>query len=896
MCLALFPIHGYSQQRSSHPVAQNPVVETRLTMPRAVTYALRKTPFHKKLLADRRDLISPQGKPGRNDAYLASADRASSFKAMPMSEFHLKQSDILPGLPSALIAVVENSPAEQAVVSQSAGSSISEKHPDVVPIPLQSSSPGPVSLTATAFNKSDSGDRGLFLPFEAGVGAAAFMRGGDLLVIFDVARPFDLSMVQDEPIAVRSSIQLLPEATILRLPAHHVGIVTLRRLPAGWLIQTAGSGRTDKMITPVLDGALLRLPVENPGRTVIVPDPETGGNLLVGTLQSGSDAVDVRRYGSAAIIEQTVQGVVINPLSDQLELRPSRHAFLLSGMSPEALRPEGLPAGPEAGSRIMCLAPGSMDVLSRRFKMAKAAAAAAPANSRFAPRLLAAQDALALGDGRQAATIVHVAVADDAREAATHVARLVTAAAELLDRHADMVDLLDDPQNSKVGEIGLWRAVKLAERKPTSPEAARLFASNLSLLQSYPAPMQAVLLPLAGETLVRGGTDAQAAMLDHLPPGEALIFARALLAQRRGQTQAALAALDHAAAGRNLRLADQAAEEAVSIRRSLPAADPQKLADILEAHLLDARITGHDSESRLALAGLRVQGGQWQKALNLFREIATLYPEQAAEVRRQAGQVLKDLATIPMPVKDDIALEQASMIEANADMLPDGADGSRISLFLAARLSALDLPERAAPIVREMMNKAAPGADKAELGLQLAALKFQENDLAGVQTALKESDPGDLPQERDAPRLIMMARALAGGGQLDQALVTIATLKTAAALDLRASLMARHGDWNGATDTLIALARQNQPSAGKSDGSGQDLLIRLASAASRTGDKTRIRQVKAVGDGRFSDPGKAALFDLLTSDLVADDSHSTGASSQAASLRHTSAILESIAK
>ncbi len=354
--------------------------------------------------------------------------------------------------------------------------------------------------------------------------------------------------------------------------------------------------------------------------------------------------------------------------------------------------------------------------------------------------------------------------------------------------------------------------------------------------------------------------------------------------------------LDHLASDRDIRLADKAVEEAVSIRQGLPSADPGKLADILEAHLLDARIGGHEASSRFHLADLLLRGKQYPKAFQLLRETATLFPEQKAEVRRQAGQLLKRLADAPLPTGDQEALDQAAMIETNYDMLPDGADGSHISLFLAARLVALDLPERALPIVRDMMQAAEPGNDKAELGLRLAALDFQENDLGSVQTALRDSDPGNLPADRLAPRLIMMARALAGGGQLDQALATIAPLQTDAALDLRASLQSRRGDWDEATDTLLALAGRGHPEAGKLDGAGQDMLLRLASAASHTKDKARIDRVKATGGDRFSDPGKEALFHLLISDPTSDDAGMTQLPSEEASLRHTSDILNSISK
>ncbi len=631
-----------------------------------------------------------------------------------------------------------------------------------------------------------------------------------------------------------------------------------------------------------------------------MPDPWTGGDLLVGTTRSDHDAVIGTRRGSVATLEKTLLGIAITPLSDRLELRPTNDAFLLSGAAAEALAPGGVIPGYEmqndgSGSRVMSLSDDPEVELYLRFKEAEAAAAAAPAASRFLPRLAAAQEALALGDGHQAAVIARVAAADDAREATALRTQLILAAAALVDHHADGVDLLDDPQLATAGEVGLWRAVKLAERDPSSPEAARRFAANLPLLLSYPVPLRNILLPLAGESLVRGGTEAQAALESTLHPAAALSFARALLAERQGRKPAALADLDRLAFDRDLRIADKAIEEAISLRETMPAAKPRELADLLEAHLLDARIAGHEAASELHLAALRAQAAQWEKALQLLREVAYQHPDQQSEVRNRVAQVLKSLASTPSRI-GGAALDQAALIEANADMLPDGAAGSQISLFLAARLKALDLPERAAPIIQRMMRATGSGADKAELGSQLAALDLQQGDFTGARAALNESDGEGLPRAAAESRLILMARALAGAGQLDQALDEVASLQTPAVLDLRASLLADRGDWLGATDTLLLSAGHDLPTTGKIDAAGQDLLLRLASAASRTADRTRIERVRRLGEGRFADSGKQALFHLLTSDPITDDVRPTMASSELGALDHAPATFNTTSK
>ena len=885
-----------SKERQAQLVGRDANVGSTLVLPKPASYfstashgRLRKRVGHppsskivKSTLDDER--LAPHKAQGQVDPEMASLSR--------------KNETVLPGLPDALVAVVEGaSPdATRLLVPTRAPALVQSSGPKGGSAPPASA--GPVSLTAAVVELTDPTRRGLFLPFEAGVGAAAFERDDDLLLVFDAPRPFDLSAVQDDPSGARSSIQLLPAATVLRLPGRRANQVALRRLPSGWLIASSGSGSPTRAITFHKRGLDLSFPMDAPGRTVIVPDQRTGGNLLVGTSRSDHDAMASTRRGSAATIEKTVLGIVITPLSDRLELRPMTDAFLLSGMSPEVLIPEEsvLRQDGERASRVMSLSNDPTAILYRRFKEAQAAAAAAPAASRFLPRLAAAQEALALGDGHQAAMILRVAAADDAREATALRPRLILAAAALVDHNADSVDLLDDPQLAAAGEVGFWRAVKLAELDPSSSEAARGFAANLPLLQSYPLSLRNILLPLAGEALVRGGTEAQANLESRLQPTTALLFAHALLAERQGRKSAALKELDRLALDRDLRVADKAVEEAVSIRENMPGAKPGELADVLEAHLLDARIEGHETASQLHLAALRSQAEQWEKALPLLRKVALQHPEQQSEVRDRIGDVLRKLASAPSRAGGEGALDQAAIIEANADMLPDGAVNSQVSLFLAERLKALDLPERAAPIVQRMMRAIGPGSDKAQLGSQLAALDLQQDDFAGARAALSESEWQGLPREATEARLILSARALAGCGQLDQALDMVAPLQSSAALDLRATLLADRQDWTGTTDTLLLRVGRDLLPVGKVDATSQDLLLRLASAASRTADPARIKRVRTMGEGRFDDPGKQALFHLLTSDPVADEARPATHSSAIAVLDHTPGGLDTISK
>ncbi|WP_428376589.1 hypothetical protein [Lichenicoccus sp.] len=824
------------------------------------------------------------------------------------------QAGVLPGLPVPLMAVIEGDSAGSARFRSSV--------PDgaALPAPIASSaggptppvaqpgSIGPVTLLASMADAPEGSakGRGLLLPFEEGVGAAAFTRGSDTLVIFDAARPLDLSEVRQEPLAASASIQLLPEATMLTLPGRNARQFALQRVAAGWLILDAGGGQSRTAIEPVLDNMSLLLPVVAPGRTVIVPDPDTGENLLVGTLRTGTEAFDRSRHGHAYVIVESSLGIVIDPLSDRIEMRPTRSAFLLSGLGPQAL---GLPVdGQDAraradgsGARILALRRGTRQALYRRSKEAVAAAAAAPAGSRFDERMMAAQAALALGDGTQASTLAKVAVADDARQTCLRLTRIVRLAAAVLERKAagsapepasDQDTCPNDPGYIDSPEVALWHGIGLARQDPGRPDAARLIASNLGLLQRYPEPLAAILLPIAAEALVEGGTDAQAGLIDAMPPGPKLTFARALLAARRGHAQPARSALDALRSDADIRIADLAAEQSVAMRLRSGDLTPRAAADSLDKHLLDARIAGHELSARYRLSELRIQAGQLPEALSLLRETSLLFPTQQDATRARAGDVLKRLAASPADGSAADTFNEAALIEANMDLVPRGGDGERLSRYLVDRLSALDLPERAAPIVGKLMAVAQSGLEKATLGARLAGLELQQNDPQAAQQALHDSDATDLPPALLEQRRMLRARGLTAQGHAVEALATIKDLTSSAALDLKANLLMARASWSDAAEALSTLVDRSVPATGPLDRSQQDLLLRLASAASRAGDAKRQAQVHDAVQGRIADGDKAALFQLLTTGATA-----TGAAAEkadVAALRQVAAGVRSL--
>ena len=189
---------------------------------------------------------------------------------------------------------------------------------------------------------------------------------------------------------------------------------------------------------------------------------------------------------------------------------------------------------------------------------------------------------------------------------------------------------------------------------------------------------------------------------------------------------------------------------------------------------------------------------------------------------------------------------------------------------LVDKLSALDLPGRADRLVAKLIDSTDEPVPKAVLGARLAGLRLDQNDAAGALAALDQTMGEALPAEVESRRGVMRARALAQLGEDGPALSLLAAQDDRGSWELQARLREKSGDWHGAETALQKLVRADVPASGALSAAQQDLVLRLASAASQAGDGDTLRAL-AEGAARRLTPGpRASLFQSLTVQPVRD--------------------------
>lgn len=733
------------------------------------------------------------------------------------------------------------------------------------PAPSQATGAAPLSLAAVP------GPAGsMQLAFGSATGLAALRRGATALLVFDERRPIDLAGLRNDPVFSAATVQLLPEATIVRLPLPPTTALALRRTPDGWAV-TAGAASPDtQAITPVLANREVMMAAA-PGRVLSVPDPDTGGLLLVATQREPGQAVTVARRTSEFELLATWQGVAVDPLSAGVFLRSVKDGFVL-GAEPAGLALAAPSADDEAYAAASALTrrydlpPLSPDALMRRLQGEVDAVAAAAPLARARGRRAAAQTMIALGLGAEAQSMLRLAATEDARVLDDSDAVGLSAIAALLAGRDGEADGLSDPRLDGTDEIAFWRAVRQAAAAEGAAPAASVFAATLPLLLAYPPPLRDRLLPLVAETLGANDPAAAGKLLANGPDDPRLKLARGLWLQAKGDRDGALAVFDQLAAGPDRLARLRAARRAVELRLAAGQIDARQAADALERQVYAWRGDRREVDLRVRAAELRAKAGEWRAALALLREAEPLLAEEQPAVHARLA------ATFAAMCEDRNAdrvspLDLVALLDEYADLLPQGEPGTELAARLADRLLALDLPRRAEAVLARLV-RATAGPVRASFGVRLAGLRLREGSPADALATLADTDADALPEAVQQQRTMVRAGALARRGDAAGAGRLLAELGTDQAAGMRAAILEEARDWPQAEQALTEYAARTVPPDGALTDAQRRTLLRLAGATAQAGDAVALgalgrREGKRMQAGALGD-----MFRLLTASPV----------------------------
>jgi len=643
--------------------------------------------------------------------------------------------------------------------------------------------------------------------------------------------------------------------------------------PLGWrLSMVPSTPKPAAFAETVIDGGV-RFTAGAPGQVVAITDPRTGGTLLFGTQRISGQGVLVERRTPEFDLPATGQGIVVEPLSDAISLSVTQAGFVLSGgpyalaLSPPQPMPEATIAA--AGlTRRFEFPRQTTETLVQRAKQQKVAAARAPLLKRGPLRHALAESMLGLGRGAEAQTLLQVTMKDDPHEAESPTTiGLAAIAALLANRPAEAVGLAD-PRLNGTDEVALWRAILLAMQDDASPAAAATLATTAPLLFTYPPEMRHRVLPLAMETMIRGGQGAAAApLLAERENDPRLAYARAMLKQAQGDNAGALVMFDALTNSRSDFDHARAMARATELRLAMGKLDNKAAADALEGQLYAWRGGGRNLALLLRIAELRQKDGAWRAVFATLRTAKADFPDHAVEIDRRLKDAFAAVAHDPSLEKME-PTELIAMLDENAELMPDGPDGEPMRLLLAQKLMALDLPKPAEPLLVKLMRTAPFGPARAGFGATLATLRLREGDADGALLALSESNSADMDDAARQRRALITARVEAKRGNPGEAVATLSGNLTLEADEERAAILEHAQDWPAARDALVRLAARVVPDSGMLTDAQRKVVLRLATAAARADDDATLASLRDKLGARIGSGAQADMFRLLTAPPV----------------------------
>ena len=864
------PVEPLADQRAAWAAGSVPTTETMPAAPPASARrpAEKAAPPARAAASDRAPLQIELVPMGQAPSITAPAKPppppiAAAPAAVPAAAFGTQSGPATPPPTAA-------TPAASMATAQGAQSGPASSAP-AAPIAMTTNEAGDALAAVRLPTDRVTHEESILLPFDADVGAAAFPLGGSGHVVFDDAKPVDLAALRDDRVFGAAVVKLLPAGTHFSLKLPPGMRLRLHRRPEGWVVAVAPAGGLEDSADILEKDGVINIGEHGATDTVVMDDPATGGHLLVGTVLSPGPPVAVKHVSAEFTLLPSWTGVVVAPLSDRIVLRADKVGFqvraatgpplaaVLGGGAERALADAG------TLTRHFEFAAVPTEALMVRLGRELGAAAAAPRLGRLRPRLRAAQLMLGLGLDREAAGLLRVAIADDPRAANDADAQALQTMADWLGREPGNGG---QPALTGSDEAALWQAV-MHPSVPSPAAAAATLAADWRLLLAYPDPLRRRLARAVVDAMLAGGeTRAAAALLAKIDDAS-LDDARAVVLERDGRRNDALALLDRLAGEPDRKRAAAAARHAVDLRLAGGQLSPGDAAAILEKRLYAWRDDATELAQRLHVAALQSQAGSPRPALSLLRETDSLFPDAHDQVRAAEHEVLA--AMLHSGAGRGLSpLDMVALVAENEDLLTGQDAGNTLTPVLVDKLLALDLPDRAAPLLQHLMERSAEGDAKAGLGARLADLRLDQADAPGAVAALDASASASsaVSTALVARRSVLRARALAMSGQAEAAVRLLAPETSTDALELRAQLCEQLRDWAGADAALHALAGVLLPPTGALTDPQQDLVLRLASAASQAGDMAVLQELRGGAGLRLPAGPRLELFHALTAQPV----------------------------
>jgi hypothetical protein len=718
-------------------------------------------------------------------------------------------------------------------------------------------------------------------------GAAVYRRGAALWVVFSTPATLDLADVRQRGQAILRAVdQIRAEgATALRLITADGYNPSVRRSGNAWIIDLKRQDAvadTPINVDPRPGGSSpsVELYVHDAATPLRLRDPILGDRLTIVPVGEVGRGIDATRDFVDFRLLPTIQGVVIRPNADDLDVKSDTAAIHITrrqGLVLSDVRDRLLGRAVANHHRIFDFAawrgPAKQSFIERRGILERAIASAT-AGARTQPRVALARFYFANLFAAETLSVLAQIARDDPAAAAGPPLRAMKGAACLLAGIDDCAALelgqhsLDDEP-----EAGLWRG-SLAASKADWPAAAREFLRSASLLSSYPKPLRNRFALQAAEAMLEtdhgsgAGPLVDLVLRDNPELGDQAmaLYLQGRIEQQLGQLDQALghwdqviAMDDRKARARALYAKTMALYESKRVSRAdtIKALDNMRFAwrgDTFEFTLLrrlgELKLAEHDEEGGLG-------------ALHLAVAYFPDYPA-AKDVSQEASDAFAGLF-IGKAAEDIPPVKSLALYDTFRDLDPPGERHDAIVKKLIDRLVSVDLLDRAASLLGDQVKNYPAGSEKARAATQLALLRLMNQQPDAAIAALDIDVHAGLSPDLARQRAQLRARALMDLNRAPEAIAMLANDNTRDANRLRADIYWRQRDWKNAAKVFAVLAGE-PPAQGALAPEAARLVLSWAAALTLDGDQQGLAKLRHDFGAAMAATQAADAFKVVAGD------------------------------
>jgi tetratricopeptide (TPR) repeat protein len=724
------------------------------------------------------------------------------------------------------------------------------------------------------------------------VGAAVFRRAGYQWVVFDKAKKMDIGALRTVGGNIVKSLEQIPNkrATIIRMTT--VAGVNLfpRRRGLSWIIdfiqrpikpKNAIEG-TPQPNSPV--GARLFLPVSEPGNAIGVTDPEVGDNLVIVPVIPLGYGIDREYVYPQMKILPSTQGVVIQPRSDDIRVRPLRQGIevtsadglKISNLTPAMAARRGGPMRPF--SRYFKTSewkPVNIDDFTNEKQRLMAAIVRSKGRAREKARLNLARFFFA--NGFNAETIGVLGVMAKTRKEITNTPEfrgLHGGASLFMGRIPDASRDLNYGSLNNFDEGIFWRAA-LTAADGDMTAAARDLRKTAGIIKPYPKALKIPLNLVVEEAAIQVGDIKQATNIlktikaEDPSPAQAseADFLKGRLMELAGNFDKAVGIWEKVEEGPNRQSRAKAAMARAELLLKLDKISRPEAIDELEKLRFSWR--GDEFEFNLLrrLGRLYIKDGDYRNGLRTLRQAATNFRDnpKTPEVTQEMVNAYDKLFL--QGEADKLAPVTAiALYDEFRELTPPGAKGDEMVRKIADRLVGVDLLDRAAALLEQQIKYRLKGKERATVGAQLANVYFLDRKYDKSISTLDNTKEAGISEDITAKRHRLRVRSLMKLGRDAAAIALLKGDKSADADHLRTEIFWKLKEWPLTAQAFRNLLRASgaKPRKSLTDKQGQYVLD-LAIALTLSGNERSMNRLRADYGGYMDKSPFGAAFRLLAS-------------------------------